>query len=62
MTEMIDVTEAIGVEVVFSMHKMTRAFKEDMKTLHGLLEGTMSLLLGLVNVYHILICELRTVG
>ena len=48
---MIDVIEAIGVEVVFSMHKFTREFHEDMVTLHGFLEGTLSLLLGLVNVH-----------
>ena len=46
-----DWNEAIGVEVVFSMHKFTREFHEDMVTLHGFLEGTLSLLLGLVNVH-----------
>ena len=46
--------------MVFSMRKFTREFHEDMVTLHGFLEGTLSLLLGLVNVHFFLFvnCEL----
>lgn len=56
MTEMIDVTEAIGVEVVFVMAKFTKAWHDDLLTVYNFLEGTMSLLLGLVNYWDWCLC------